>query len=620
MQQREEVQVLRGRIHFLSGVIVVALLVLGFGYWDHQMVYSGYYGDRAEQNSIHQIPLIAQRGRIYDRYNRLLADNRPSYNIVLIRENSPHRIEQTIGMLASGIDASPSDLKERVDRHIHDAKFRPITLKEDISAADMAFVTAHRFELPEISVEEQPRRRYVGGEMAAHVLGYVGEINEAELAQPEFSDLKPGDLVGKFGLEREYNAVLHGKDGFRRVIVNSFGREMGRLDEEPPVPGNDLHTTIDLDLQRAAEDAIGDQTGSAVAIDPHTGEILALVSKPSFDPNLFATRISPEDWNSLINDPRKPMQNRVIQSHYSPGSVFKVFMAAAGLEAQTLSPFQTAYCPGYATYYGRRFACDKHDGHGTIGLHDAIVQSCNVFFYNVGKELGIDRISHYATMMGLGHKTGIDLPNEDPGLIPSAEWKQRVYKTKWYDGETISVAIGQGAVSLTPMQAAYAMAGLTSGGRLKQPHLVNPDGLRKIGYKVNDIYVEEYPIQEETVDIVTSALWGVVNGPHGTGSNARIVGFDVGGKTGTAQVVGRESNLRGDAYKDNAWFVGIAPYRNPEIVVAAMVENVGHGGTYAAPIVHAVMETYYQKKMGTFEQSAVPHVAQNEATPGPGGR
>jgi penicillin-binding protein 2 len=620
MLQREEVQLLKGRIHFLCYAIVTALLILGFGYWSHQMVYSRYYGDKAEQNSIKEIPLIAQRGRIYDRYNRLLADSRPSYNIVFIRENSPHNIQQTVGMLAPGIDMSVEDLKERVDRRKREPKFRPITLKEDISAADMAFVKAHRYELPEISVEEQPRRRYLSGELAAHALGYVGEVNEDELMKPEYADFKSGDLVGKSGLEKEYNAVLRGKDGFKRVIVNSFGREMGRLDEEAPVPGNDLHTTIDLDLQKAVEEAMADQTGSAIAIDPHTGEILAIVSKPSFDPNLFATRISNADWSSLINDPRKPLQNRVIQSHYAPGSVFKVFMAAAGLEAHTLNPLHNAFCPGYAVFYGRSFACDKHDGHGTIGLHDAIMLSCNVFFYNVGKDLGIDRISKYATMMGLGHKTGIDLPNEDAGLIPSQEWKQRVYKTKWYEGETISVAIGQGQVSFTPIQAAYAMGGLTSGGRLKQPHLVTPESLRKAGFKANDIYVEEYPIQEETVDIVTSAMWGVVNVTGGTGSKARVVGFDVAGKTGTAQVVGRESNLSRD-FKDNAWFVGFAPYRNPEIVVAAMVENVGHGGTYAAPIAHAVLETYYQKKTGTFEQNGMQKVAQgNHVGPGPGGR
>jgi penicillin-binding protein 2 len=599
MQQREELELLRSRISFIGYVIVAALLVLGVGFWNHQIVQSTYYEQRAEQNRVREIPLIAPRGRIYDRYHRVIADNRPSYNIILIRENSPHTVEQTAAMLSAGVSVPVGDLLERINRRRREPKFRPIVLKEDVSVGDIAFVKAHRYELTEISVEFQPRRRYVGNGIAAHALGYVGEVTDTELITPEFLDYKPGDLVGKSGLERQYNDLLRGKDGFKRVIVSSLGREMGKLQEEPYVAGNDLYTTIDLDLQRAAEDIIGDRTGAAVALDPRTGEILAMVSKPAFDPNLFATRISIADWSGLLKDPRKPLTNRVIQSHFSPGSVFKVFMASAGLEAETLNPLQTIYCPGHATFYGHTFACDKKTGHGTISLHNAIVNSCNVFFYNVGKELGIDRISHYATMMGLGRKTGIDLPNEDGGLIPSAEWKQRVYKTAWYAGETISVAIGQGYVSVTPMQTAWAMGGLASGGRLKQPHLVDPATIRKIGLQAKDIRAEEYPIHESTVDIVTKAMWGVVN-EAGTGFRAKIEGFDVAGKTGTAQVVSLKAKLKGQEYKDNAWFVGFAPYRNPEIVVAAFIENGGWGGEAAAPVAHAIMETYYKKKTGQF--------------------
>src|ERR1051326_5994814 len=335
MQQREELHLLRWRIRALCSIIILISIALLLGFWRHQMVYSSYYTDRAEQNRIREIPLIAPRGRILDRYNRVLADNRPSYNILLIRENSPHSPEQTIAMIAAGIDLPLQDLQERIDRHRRDPKFRPIILKEDISPADMAFIKARRYELPEISVEEQPRRRYPGGEVAAHALGYVGEVTEVELATPEFSDFKSGDLIGKSGLEREYNKALRGTDGFKRVIVNSAGREMGRLEEKEPIPGNDLHTTIDLDLQKAAEAGLGDHSGAAVALAPHTGEVLAFVSKPAFDPNWFATRISSDHWRSLIENPDKPLQNRVTQSHFSPGSVFKVFMAGAGLAKHT---------------------------------------------------------------------------------------------------------------------------------------------------------------------------------------------------------------------------------------------------------------------------------------------
>ena len=603
MLQREEHETLRWRISFIGYVIVAALLVLAFGFWNMQIVQVGYYQQRADQNRVREIPLLAPRGRIYDREHRVLADNRPSYNIILIRENSLHTVEQSAAMLSSGISMSKDEVLESINRSIrrHVPKFRPIVLKEDVSVDDIAYVKSHRYELPEIAVELQPRRRYFEGQLAAHAMGYVGEVTEAELTTPEFVNFKSGDQVGKTGLERQYNNLLVGQDGFKRVIVNSFGREMGQLEEQPYVAGNDLVTTIDLDLQRAAEDMVGERSGAVVALDPRTGEILAMVSRPAYDPNLFATRISPVDWNNLITDPRKPMQNRAIQSRFSPGSVFKVFMAAAGLEAGTLNPLRSVYCPGYASFYGHTFACDKHEGHGTLGLHDAIVTSCNVFFYNVGNDLGISRIYQYATMMGLGRKSGIDLPNEDSGLIPSEAWKQRVYKAKWYAGETISVAIGQGYVSITPLQAAWAMGGLTTGGRLKQPHFVKPEQLKKLSLPANEIVEEDYPIHQSTVDIVTTAMWGVVNEQGGTGFRARIEGFDVAGKTGTAQVVGKQANLKGQAYKDNSWFVGFAPSRNPEIVVAAFIENGGWGAEAAAPVAHAVLETYYKKKLGQFD-------------------
>ncbi len=605
MRQRDELDVLRWRVSFIGYVIALALLVLTFGFWNAQIVQSSYYQLKAEQNRIREIPLVAPRGRIYDRYHRILADNRPSYDIILIRENSPHSVEQTAAMMSAGIGISREDLLDRINRKRREPKFRPIVLKEDVSVGDIAFVKAHHYELPEISVEYQPRRRYLDGSMAAHAMGYVGEVTEAELETPEFVNFKSGDQVGKAGLEREYNSLLTGKDGFKRVIVNSFGREMpGKLAEQPYIAGNDLFTTLDLDLQRAAEDMIGDRAGAAVALDPRSGEILAFVSKPAYDPNLFATRISPSDWKSLMDDPRKPMQNRATQSHFAPGSVFKVFEAAAALEAGTLNPLRNIYCPGSFTFGDHTFSCDKHEAHGSLTLHRAIVISCDVFFYNVGNELNIRRISQYSTMMGLGRKTGVDLPIEDPGLIPSEEWNQRVYKVKWYAGETISVAIGQGKIGITPMQAAYAMGGLTTGGRLKQPHFVNPQELKKMGFNAGEVMEEDYPISESTVDIITTAMWGVVNEPGGTGHNARIEGFDVGGKTGTAQVVSKQSNLTGKDFKDNSWFVGFAPYRNPEIVVAAFVEHGGWGAEAAAPVAHAVLETYYKKKMGQFVDKA----------------
>jgi penicillin-binding protein 2 len=356
-------------------------------------------------------------------------------------------------------------------------------------------------------------------------------------------------------------------------------------------------------------------------MDPRTGEVLVLVSKPTFDPNLFASRISSGDWNSLANDPRKPLRNRVIQDMHPPGSVFKIFMAAAGLEAETLNSLDHVNCDGVESYYGTARHCWKAGGHGSTDLYQAIVNSCNIFFYNVGKNLGIDRIASYTMNMGLGRLTGVDLPNEIRGIIPSREWKQKypLFKTaadkQWRDGETISVSIGQGYVTLTPIQTTWAMGGLVSGGHLVQPHLVNPGTLNKQGFKYRDLKEENYQVSPKTISIITQAMWGVVNDAGGTGTKAAVPGFDVAGKTGTAQVVGRESYGRGEETEDNAWFVGYAPYRNPEIVVGVFIEHGGHGGSAAAPVAHAIFDTYYKKKTGQFNTGSEAPVAQLQRRP-----
>ena len=435
----------------------------------------------------------------------------------------------------------------------------------------------------------------MGGEVAAHLIGYVGEITQNQLNGDEFSGLRAGDIVGQSGLERQYDRLLQGEDGVRAVIVNNFGRVMETVGEVKPVPGADLFTTLDLDLQLAAEAALGDRTGVAVAMVPRTGEVLALVSRPAFDPTLFAQGIRQEEWDRLLSDPRKPLQNRAIQNRYSPGSVFKIFMAAAALEEMAIQLDEAVFCPGYGVFYGNHFNCWLGGGHGHISLHEALVRSCNVFFYNVGDRLGIDRISKYAKMMGLGRKTGIDLPGEDEGLVPSKEWKARVFDERWFPGETISVSIGQGPVSVTPLQLTWAAGGLVSGGKLVQPHLVDPEYVRRLGIEIPDLRREEYPLSETTIDTLQEALWSVVN-EAGTGTRARVRGFEVGGKTGTAQVVRKEISGDREDLEDHAWFVGFAPYDAPEIVIGVFVEHGGGGGAAAAPVAQAIMQVYFDKK------------------------
>jgi penicillin-binding protein 2 len=601
--QREELNLLRSRLNVAVYTIAAVLLVLIAGFWNFQIVQSNFYTGLADKNRLKQIPLVARRGKILDREGRILVDNRPSYNIVYIREGAKHSIDEMMSLLGPGLHLTSEEIKERIARNRTEPKFRPIVLKEDVDVSDIAFVKAHQLELQdEIQVEYQPRRRYLEGDLAAHAIGYLSEVTTDELKRNDLKQYKSGDQVGKFGLERMYDAILRGKDGYRRVVVDNRQREIERLGFEEPISGNDLRTTLDLDLQRAAEEALGDQVGAAIAIDPATGEVLVLASKPSFDPNLFATRISPTAYQELIA--RKALRNRVIQDRYAPGSVFKIFMAAAGLEAGTLNSLDHVNCTGEVSIDGVTKHCWKAGGHGPVGLYEAIVNSCNVFFYNVGRKLDIDKIAHYANDMGLGQKTGIDLFGEDSGLIPSREWKARVKQTKskaeqtWYPSETLDVSIGQGAVAVTPIQAAWAMGGLASGGRLVQPHLVDPEFLNKSGFISRKLQVRQYSISATTVDIVSKGMFGVVS--EGTGTKAAVPGFDVAGKTGTAQVVNRKSYGKDEEFEDNAWFVGFAPYRNPEIVVAAFVEHGGHGGVAAAPIAHAIFDTYYRKKTGQF--------------------
>jgi penicillin-binding protein 2 len=522
-------------------------------------------------------------------------------------------------MIAPGIGMTSEQFMERIEKNRNQPKFRPIILKEDVNAADIAFINARQLELQdEITVEYQPRRRYLENELAAHAIGYLSEVTSEDLKKPEFKDHKAGDQVGVSGLEQMYDAILRGTDGYRVVLVDNHQREVERLGYENAISGNDIRTTIDLDLQRAAEEALKGQVGAVVALVPSTGEILVLASKPSFDPTLFAGKIPVSDWQSLMRPgARTPLLNRVTQSQYAPGSVFKIFMAAAGLESDVINPLEHVNCTGVETINGVVKHCWKSGGHGTVSLYEAIVNSCNVFFYNVGKKLDIDKIAYFVGELGLGRKTGIDLRGEISGVIPSRAWKAQRNKSKpkaqqtWYPTETLDVSIGQGALSLTPLQAAWAMGGLASGGRLVQPHLVDPAMLKKEGFVARDLHVDEYTIRAATVDILTRGMLGVVN--EGTGTAAKVPGFDVAGKTGTAQVVGRQSYGKSEEYEDHAWFVGFAPYRNPEIVVAAFVEHGGHGGTAAAPIAHAIFETYYKKKTG--QLNVQPHGPVARVTP-----
>jgi penicillin-binding protein 2 len=593
---RDDPKYAAGKIAFFQYLAVIVFLFLIAGFWELQVRNPQVYNERAERNSIKSLPLLAPRGKILDRDGRVIVDNHSSFSLILSRENlKPEHLR----LIADGLNLDYEDLLKRLKRFSSRPKYEPIVIKEELTPADIAFVEAHRDPefFPEMELIHAQRRLYPQNGFAAHAIGYTGEISESELDAPEFAKYNSGDVIGKFGLERQYNDVLMGVDGQRQVVVDNRGRERNVIGMKEAIPGKNLQLTIDLDLQTVAELAMDGRKGAVVALDPRTGEVLAMVSRPSFDPNKFAVRIKSSDWKDIVSNPDNPLLNRAIQAQLAPGSTFKPIMALAGLETGAIDDHFTIHCPGGATFYGHYHKCWQKGGHGSVSLHKGIVQSCDVFFYNVGNRLNIDRIAFYAEQAGLGHKTGIDLPHEAEGLVPSSRWKIRAFRQKWYPGETISVAIGQGALTVTPLQLARALGGIAAGGIWHQPHLLKnaPD------------HPHQWALSPENVQKVVDGMYGVVN-EGGTGGRARLPGIEVCGKTGTAQLASNQflkATKQARAMKDNAWFVGFAPRRNPEIVVVALFEN-GEHGHLAAPIVRDVLKAYFDKKARLVSQAPVP--------------
>jgi penicillin-binding protein 2 len=580
-------------------LIVATFVGLLMGYWRLQIGEHRYYLQEAERNRIRDLPVIAPRGRILDREGRVLVDNFPAFSVLLVREDLAKLTPDRISAIAQGLELNPKDIQQLIEKTTALPKFQPVMLKPDATPADIAFVESHRVEFPELELLQVEQRFYLKHQVAAALLGYVGEVSEDMIAKSG-DRYRPGDVVGKSGIEREYNQVLSGQDGMRRVIVNSRGQEMGAMTTINALPGNDLRLTIDFDLQMAAETALGERSGAVVALDPNTGAVLALVSHPSFDPNDFARHINRAEWAQLNSDAERPLLDKAIQAHLAPGSVFKIVTATAALETGAITPSFTIMCPGYVTLYGHTFhdwIWKKHRGHGTVDLHRAIVESCDTYFYTLGKILGIDRLAFFAQHLGLGLRTGIDLPAEDPGLVPTPAWVERVFKHKWYAGETISVAIGQGAVAVTPAQLAYMIGGVALGGVFHRPHLVFPEELQALGQDPPENDTVKFPLNPETVAAVTQGMWGVVNEGGGTGGGARIAGLAVAGKTGTAQVVSvaLKNSAHNADFKNNAWFVGYAPASNPQIVVAALVMHGGESSV-ASPVAGAVIKAYFDEK------------------------
>ncbi len=594
---RREDKVPQFKLTVVQYAILAIFLVLGYGLWRLQVAGHEDYAKQAEQNRVRQIPILAPRGKLLDREGRIIVDNYPSFSALLLRDQTKDLLADA-DKIASGLHMDPEEVRTRISKFARAPQYQPIILKDDITPDELAFIESHHNELPELDTIMSHRRLYPKNGFMAHVIGYVGEINEDMLNQEKFQFYNPGDVVGMAGVERQYNDWLMGKNGSRNAIVTARGKEVGVMSETPAVPGKQLKLTIDLDLQIAAEEALGDKNGAIVAMDPRTGEVLAMVSRPTFDPNAFAVRITRKEWNGLMTDPAKPLLNKAIQAQLAPGSTFKIIMSAAGVQegiAQTLN----VHCNGGAEFYGRRFGCWVKGGHGSVDLTKAIYQSCDVFFYTLAEKLGIERIAKYATMLGLGQKTGIDLPNEVSGVMPSEEWKIKNYKQKWYAGETISVGIGQGAVATTPVQLMRAISAIAMGGKLVVPHVVDPTTLPpemlQVNSHAND--VQKIDLNPEGWVTITNAMARVLL-PEGTAPSAHIPGMEIAGKTGSAQIVSLANRARfanKEAFAQNGWFVGFTPRREPEIVVVCLFEG-GEHGRLAARVATLVLKAYVEKR------------------------
>jgi penicillin-binding protein 2 len=595
---RDDTNFASGKIAIFQYAAVVIFLFLIAGFWKLQVQNPQFYDQRAIQNSIKSVPILAPRGRILDRDGRVIVDNYSSFSLILARESLK---EEHLRPIAQGLDLDYTDLVARVNRFKYQPKYVPIVIKEELTPADLSFVDSHHDFFPELVLIQAQRRLYPQNGMLAHVIGYTGEVSEDELDSPDFAKYDPGAVVGKFGIEREYNDWLTGVDGQRQVVVDNRGQVRETLKTKPAVAGKDLQLTIDLDLQAVAELAMDNgvkelgvdhKDGAVVALDPRTGQVLAMVSRPAFDPNKFAVRIKPKDWKEIVDNPGKPLMNKAIQAVQAPGSTFKPFVALAGLESGAIDDKFTVHCSGGVTLFGHYFHCWWKPGHGTVALHTGIVHSCDVYFYTIGSKMGINNISFYGDIAGFGHLTGIDLPHEKEGLMPSEQWKLRVERQKWYAGETPSVAIGQGALTVTPLELARAVGGLAVGGVWHQPHLlVHPQKPEQpVSWTLNPANVKG----------VIDGMYGVVNEGGGTGGRARLPNVEVCGKTGSAQLASNEY-LKGagaahaNQMKDNAWFEGFAPRDNPEIVVVCLFEHGVHG-QYAAPVVRDVIKAYFDKK------------------------
>ena len=577
-------EVLVARLKAAGALCATAYAIVVVGYWYHQVVRAEHYRQLAENNRLREREIQAPRGLVEDRRGRLLVENVPSYSLLIDRNQLRDR-GASLAFAASVLGRPRADLEVRL-ASAGGSRFEPAVLMEDLDLEQVARFEAAAWEHPEFSVEVTQRRLYRHGAQTAHVLGYLGQVTQADLERAAGA-LRSGDLVGRNGLEEQYDQRLRGRDGSQVVVVDSRGRRIEQVRRVGALPGQRLRLSLDLELQQVAAEELADRAGVVVALDPRSGAVRALLSSPSFDPNRFARGLDSREWQELVEAPHDPLQNRAIYNAYSPGSVFKIVVAMAALERGVATPDTSVWCAGQKRYWERPRRCWKRVGHGRVDLHEALQFSCDIYFYEIGQALGVDAIAEWARRFGLGQTSGIDLSGERAGLVPSSEWSQRARRSPWYPGETISVSIGQGPLLVTPLQVAVMMAAVANGGYLVTPHLIEH----------TEPELRPIELDRGHLRVVHEALKAVVN-DRGSGQNAALPTIELAGKTGTAQVIEQSTWTDSDTlpfeHRDHAWFASYGPADEPELVVVVFVEHGGLGSRSAAPLARKIYERAFR--------------------------
>jgi len=603
-QQQSDVEIgfLKQRLMSITVMVLILFSILMLRITHLQIIKGGYFRNISENNRIRLIPIAASRGMIFDRNGEILAIDEPSFDISIIQLGlSKNNIEKSLSNLSKLVDINIEEAKTNIKKK-HNRPFEPAVIVADVDRITLAKVAERAPDLPGVLIQVTPKRNYLHGELCAHLLGYLGEIDQKELNIRK--NYKSGEWIGKSGIESVYDSYLKGVNGGKQIEVDVRGRQLQVLGKKEPVPGNNLFLSIDTKMQQIAYDALENNCGAVVVVNPQNGEVLTCVSKPSFDTNMFLHRMSAIEATSLFSDPRHPLLNRAIQAQYSPGSVFKIVVATAALENNIIRPEDTIECGGVYEIGKQKFSCFQKEKHGVVGLINAITLSCNVYFYQLGYKLGVSRINEFAKKFGLGKPTGIDLPSEKTGIIPTPAWKEKVFKTDWYTGDTINLSIGQGYALVTSLQMANLLSIVANGGRVYRPHLatkmVSSSG--KV-MNFNPDILDIVPISVQTKELLHKALEDVVS--RGTGQKAMLWNMRVAGKTGTAQ------NSQGD---DHAWFVCFAPVEDPRVAIAVIVENGGKGGAIAAPIARKILQ-YVRASSVKKEENINPQRIEQEIKP-----